>query len=204
METGNISTHMAYGWRLWLSHVCWLEPHLSLSARIPTNGCSMWPRLPHSMATSVSLDFSHGSSGLQRWMSQLTMQKPLPLLWPHHRKHSVSLPSLHICDKQITSPPIFKERIQLYLVTRCGWHGGRRAHRTEDIAVAVFGKYSLSYQSPPPPSSWYSIYRMDHSAIHMLRPLCFCTYRSLWLEHLFLPAKPYYHLFIFCQMFYWV
>lgn len=93
-----------------LSHVCWLEPHLSLSARIPTNGCSMWPRLPQSMATSVSLDFSHGSSGLQRWMSQLTMQKPLPLLWPRHRKHSVSLPSLHICDKQITSPPTFKKR----------------------------------------------------------------------------------------------
>lgn len=183
-----------------LSHVCWLEPHLSLSARIPTNGCSMWPRLPQSMATSVSLDFSHGSSGLQRWMSQLTMQKPLPLLWPRHRKHSVSLPSLHICDKQITSPPTFKKRG----FNSTWWQdvGGKVAeeHTGQEILLQLSLKNTVCPVTPlhPHPHDTPSLW-MYHSAIHMLCSLCFCTYHSLWLEHLFLPANPYYHLFIFVK-----
>lgn len=65
---------MSNVWCLWYV-TCMLTGTSSGTVNQNTyNGFSMGPRLPHRMATSGLLDFSNGSSGLQRWTSQLIIQ----------------------------------------------------------------------------------------------------------------------------------
>lgn len=63
------------------------------------------PRLSHSMETLGSLVFLQSSSGLQGWMSLLTMERPHHFLELNHRNHFLSLPSLDTSYKGVIGPP---------------------------------------------------------------------------------------------------
>lgn len=86
------------------------------------------------MATSGSLDFLQGSSGLQRWISSLTIKKLHHLLGPSHRKHLVSLPSLDMGTRESQTRHIQREGMRPHLVTGVGgWKSSRRARRTGGV-----------------------------------------------------------------------